>query len=95
MPRFSRCNRLSAAASIIPPQATVSALIETALVPPRAGLAGDRATRQMAEDMRSAGHREGGMSRDDLELLGWTAAQIDSLAAKARTRAQALAGAGI
>jgi hypothetical protein len=46
----------------------------------------------MAEDMRQASQREGGLSRDDMLLLGWTAPQIESLVPAARKRAQALAG---
>jgi hypothetical protein len=38
----------------------------------------------MASDMREASHREGGMTRDDLERLGYTAAQIDEHGAAAR-----------
>jgi hypothetical protein len=66
-------------------------LAPSAFVPPRATLTGDTALRQLAEDMRQASQREGGVTRDDLELLGWTSAQLDATAAAARRLAQSLA----
>jgi hypothetical protein len=95
MPRRSRCNRLTPAPSILPAQATVPGYIATALVAPRAGLKGAAATAQMAEDMRQAGHREGGITEGDLQLLGWTKGQIAEIGAAANIRAQQLAGATV
>lgn len=91
--RRSSCNRLPGIPSFIAPQATVPGFIDSALTKPRASLEGKSATRQMAEDMRQAGHREGGVTRDDLSRMGWTALQIDQHAAAANIQAQALAGA--
>jgi hypothetical protein len=87
---MSRHNRrtLPAAPSTIRIQAAVSSLISTSMVEPRAGLTGAAAVAQLADDMR----RSESITRDDLETLGWTSGQLDSLAGKARTRAQQLAG---
>lgn len=84
MPHRSSCNRLHARGSAVPPQATIPVFIETSLVPARAGLAGSSAVQRMASDMREAAYREGGVTREGLELLGYTPAQIDTLAADAR-----------
>ena len=92
--RRRNCNRLPAS-STLQPAITVSSLIDSALVRPRASLTGHKATAQMAEDMRQGGHREGGVTERDLELLGWTAAQVRDLAAAANIRAQSLAGASV
>jgi hypothetical protein len=89
MTRQSRCNRLPAAPSTLRAQATVSALIDSALVKPRAGMTGDAAIAQLADDMR----RSESITRYDLETLGWTPGQLDAIGGKARTRAQRLAGA--
>ncbi|QDM32068.1 hypothetical protein FNL55_12550 [Tardiphaga sp. vice352] len=89
MSRHNRCNRLPPAPSTLRTQATVSALIDSAMVQPRAGLTGAAAVAQLADDMR----RSESITRDDLETLGWTSGQLDALAGKARTRAQRLAGA--
>lgn len=86
------CNVLPAI-STLAAQATVSTLIATALVSPRAGMPKAAAIRQMAEDMRQAGQREGGCSDRDLQLLGWTAGQIAEFADGANVLAQSLAGA--
>ncbi|MCG6203667.1 hypothetical protein LPW26_03375 [Rhodopseudomonas sp. HC1] len=75
-----------------PPYAAVSKLIDSALTPARASLASSAAVKRMAEDMRQASQREGGITRDDLALLGWTSTQIDAHAAAARELAQSLAG---
>lgn len=74
------------------PLPTVPAFIATALVAPRAKLSDGEATRQMADDMRQAAYREGGVTRESLLLLGYTGAQIERLAATARRHAQAAAG---
>ncbi len=78
--------------SILRPQPQIPPLIADAFVAPRAGLSGTAAVRQLADDMRQAGHREGGVTRDDLELIGWTPAQLDTHASDARARAQSLSG---
>ena len=41
------------------------------------------------------GHRGGGVTDRDLELLGWTASQVKLIGADANLRAQALAGATV
>jgi hypothetical protein len=90
--RRSHCNVVKAGPSRRAPAITIPAFIDSALTKPRAGLSGKTATRVMAEDMRQAAQREGGLSRDDMLLLGWTSAQIETLVPAARERAQALAG---
>lgn len=65
--------------------------IGSSMVPPRAHMSTEQATRQMADDMREAAYREGGLTREGLELLGYTPLQIDSLATAARARANRLA----
>jgi hypothetical protein len=91
MPRFQRCNRLPAARTL-KPQVTVSALIESALVRPRASLSGTDAVAQLADDMR----RSETATRADLETMGWDRDQLnDTLIGKARVRAQRLAGASV
>lgn len=91
--RTSRnCNRLPAAPSHrLAPQATVPAFIDTSMVPARAGLSDAQAVARMASDMRECLYREGGLTREGLELLGYTPAQIDSHAPKARRLANAQA----
>lgn len=69
----------------------VPAFIDSSAVPPRADMSDAAATRQMAQDMREAAYREGGMTRDALQLLGYTAAQIDRLVPAARLQADRLA----
>jgi hypothetical protein len=91
--RRSTCNRLPAAGTTIRPQAHVPDFIATAMVKPRAGLKGDAAVTQLADDMRQAGQREGGVTETDLELLGWTKSQLIELGKSANIRAQRLAGA--
>lgn len=91
--RRSTCNRLSGVSLHLNLQASVPAFIASAFVKPRATMAPAEAKRQMAEDMRQAGQREGGVTRDDLSRMGWTSEQIDTLAAAANIRAQQLAGA--
>lgn len=93
MPRHSRCNRLTARTSFIRTQPIVSSLIESALVPPRAGLAGRVAVERMADDFRKASQREGGLSRADMKLMGWSDKQIDTIGDAANLLAQQLAGA--
>lgn len=94
--RRSTCNRLPGVTSTPPRSITISALIDTSIAKPRAHLTGTDAVRQLADDMRAAYQREGGIGRDELLGLGWTGAQLDGpLAEKARSRAQQLAGAGV
>lgn len=81
--------------STLRPDIVISPLIESSFVRPRAGLSGGAALRQLADDMRQTSSRDGGVSSDDLQLLGWTAAQLGTLAADARVLAQALARAGV
>lgn len=96
MPRRSTCNTLPGrAGTTLPAQAAVSGIIKSAVVPPRADLEGRTAMRQLAEDMRQASQREGGVSRDDLKLLGWTGTQLDLYGEMARTRAQSLSRASM
>lgn len=90
--RRSRCNRLPARGTKVSPQATVPAFIETSLVPARGSLDAKQSVRRMASDMREAAYRDGGLTRDGLELLGYTPAQIDAHAADARRLANQQAG---
>lgn len=85
------CNKLTPI-STLRTQVTVSALIDSSLTKPRSSLIGPAAERQMADDMRQAAHREGGITDRDLELLGWTTGQVKELAGAANIRAQRLAG---
>lgn len=85
--RRSTCNRLPAMRRPALPYASVAKLIDTSLVRARCTLSGKAALEQMASDMREAAYREGGLTRDGMELLGWTGAQIDSLARDARALA--------
>lgn len=80
------------AASVLRPQPRIAAFIGSALVPPRAAMTDAEAIRQMAEDMRNASQREGGITEDDLEVLGFTRTQIKLLGRDAARRAQALSG---
>jgi hypothetical protein len=73
-------------------QIDVSPIIESSFVKPRAGMDDGAARAQMASDMREASSREGGITREGLELLGWTSLQIDRHASAARIKAQALSG---
>ena len=93
--RRSACNRLPPLASPLRPQPAIPAYIDTALVRPRAGLTGTAAVRQLAEDFRQAAYRAGGVSHDDLALLGWTGAQLTEHAVAANLLAQQLAGASL
>jgi hypothetical protein len=95
MKRPYRCNRLPGVTSAPPRSITISAIIESSIAKPRSELTDFAAVGQLAEDMRTAYQREGGISRDELRGLGWTDAQLDNLAERARSRAQQLAGAGV
>jgi hypothetical protein len=90
MPSRRRAARLPASATLIRPAPHIPSYIDASTVAPRAGLFGDAAAVRMADDMRAAGHREGGVTRDDLELLGWTPQQVTDLSGKARNIAQRL-----
>lgn len=87
--RRSHCNRLpglSRGTSAVP---SIPAFIATSFVYPRANMTDAQATAQMAEDMRQAAYREGGVSELDLEILGFTPRQIRELSGHARRVAQA------
>lgn len=79
-----RPRRIPNGPTVLPPYPAVPPFIASAVVPPRSSLPDEAATVRMAEDMREAGTREGGVSRDGLALLGWTGRQIDRLAGAAR-----------
>lgn len=89
--RRSTCNRLTPGRSFLAAAPSIPSFIATSFVKPRAAMSPAEATRQMAEDMRAAAYREGGISQDELETLGFTLAQIKTLGAAARQRAQLLA----
>lgn len=95
MRRIRHCNRLPAAKLAPAPYFTVPDFIDSALVSPRAALAPTAAVKRMADDMRQADYREGGITEDDLARLGWTSGQIKTLGADARAMAQMLAGASL
>lgn len=74
-------------------QPGIAPFIDSCMVKPRAAMPDAAATARMAEDMREAGQREGGMTTEALRLLGWTADQIERLGGRAREKAQVLSGA--
>ncbi|MGY3527722.1 hypothetical protein [Bradyrhizobium sp. USDA 4452] len=86
------CNRLPAISRTPAALATIPNYIDTALVKPRAPLSPSETVRRMADDMREASYREGGLTEDDLERKGFTRSQIKAHAADARALAQQLAG---
>lgn len=86
-----RHTKLPGVTTALPTPLKIAPYIATSAVPPRSELGREDAIRQMAEDMREAHYREGGIDRDGLELLGYTTEQITSLAASARRRANRLA----
>lgn len=92
--RRTSCNHLPAL-SRSQAQPSVPHYIDTALVRPRADLSPTETIKRMADDMRSAGYREGGITEGDLERLGFTRGQIKTHAADARALAQRLAGASL
>ncbi|WP_445493147.1 hypothetical protein [Rhodopseudomonas sp. RCAM05734] len=77
--------------STIRPTVTISPIIDSSLVAPRAAMSDAAATRRMAEDMREAVYREGGLTEEGLELLGYSADQIGALVRPARAMANRLA----
>lgn len=85
--RRSTCNRLPARGSRLIPQPVIPDYIKTSLVPARANLDPRQTVEQMASDMREAAYREGGLTREGLELLGYSTSQIDAHAAAARQMA--------
>lgn len=89
--RRSRCNRLPARGSSFSAQHKVPDYIQTSMVPARAGLNPSECVLRMASDMREASYREGGLTREGLELLGYTGLQIDAHVAAARKLANELA----
>ena len=95
MRRRSTCNRLPGRSRPLPAHPTIPAFIDSALIPSRGSLTGAAAVRQLAEDFRQASFREGGVNRDDLALLGWSAGQLAELAAPATLLARKLEGAAL
>jgi hypothetical protein len=91
----STCNRLPGRSRPLPAPPTIPDFIETALVGPRAMLSPSATVQRMAEDMRTSGDREGGITAEDLERLGFTPTQIKLHAADARSLAQRLSGASL
>lgn len=90
--RNSHCNRLPALRRpALFPQATVPAFIDSALVKPRAAMTPAQALNQMTDDIRQSQ----GLTREDMQRLGWRSDQIDALGPDANIRAQALAGASV
>jgi hypothetical protein len=87
------CNRLTARPTFFPARATIPAFIASSTVKPRAAMGPAETVRQMADDMRQAESREGGVTESDLRTLGFTAGQIKTHGEDARLRAQQLAGA--
>lgn len=82
--RRRHCNRLPARGSRLIPQPTIPDYIQTSLVPARATMSPLETIERMASDMREAAYREGGLTREGLELLGYSADQINTHAAAAR-----------
>ncbi|WP_316216595.1 hypothetical protein [Bradyrhizobium sp. SZCCHNR3003] len=62
----------------------------TAITDPRPLLRGREAIEQMADDMRIMVTRTGGVTTDDLTLIGWKQEQVDTLAPRARNLATKL-----
>ncbi len=88
MRRYRHCNRLPGRREPRSrPAATVPAFIDSSLVPARSQLSGAAAIARMAQDMREAAYREGGLTEDGMALLGWTAGQIKLHVVDARTLA--------
>lgn len=84
MRRSRHCNRLGGRPARLARQAAVPAYIDTSMVPARSGLSGLAAVERMASDMREAAYREGGLTREGMELLGWSKIQIDLYVIAAR-----------
>lgn len=93
--RRSLCNRLPAVSRSLPTQPAIPAYIDTALVKPRPAHSPSETVKRMADDMRQASYREGGVTEDDLQRLGWTPGQIKTHGPDARALAQQLAGASL
>lgn len=91
MRSFRRCNTLPGVTSQTKPSIRIAPFIASSLVPARSAMKRDDAIRQMASDMREAAHREGGVTAEGLELLGYTPEQIASLVRPARVMANQLA----
>lgn len=91
MRRASRCNRLPGVTSSLKPPITIASFIASSLVPARSAMNRDDAIKQMASDMCEAAHREGGVTAEGLELLGYTPEQITALVRPARVMANRLA----
>ncbi|WP_316224685.1 MULTISPECIES: hypothetical protein [unclassified Bradyrhizobium] len=56
----------------------------TAINRPRPGLKGREAIEQMADDMRVIVTRTGGVTAEDLTLIGWKRDQVETLNGRAR-----------
>ena len=95
MRRRSTCNRLPARRIKQRSRPSIPDFIATALVAPRAGLSPSDTVTRMAEDMREAAYREGGVSEADLLRRGYTATQIKLHGEDARALAQQLSGASL
>jgi len=91
MPRTaSRTRRMPGITTVFAPRPNIPDYIQTSLVPARAAMNDADARRQMANDLREGAMREGGVTRNDLEVLGWTPRQIDAHIGPARQSAQSL-----
>ncbi|NPU69969.1 hypothetical protein HL667_33610 [Bradyrhizobium sp. 83012] len=93
--RYRLCNTLPGRARPQPPRPEIPGFIDTALVPPRAGLVPSQLIARMADDMRQAAGHGGGITEEDLVRLGFTRAQVKLHADDARALAQQLAGASL
>jgi hypothetical protein len=89
------CNRLTPPASFFSARPVIPAFIASSIVKPRAQMGPAETVRQMAEDMRAAEYRDGGITADDLKTLGFTAGQIKTHGDDARLRAQSLSRASV
>ena len=90
---FHRPGRMPGISLPRKPQPEIASFIDTSLVKPRAGMKRDEAITQMASDMREAMYREGGLTEQGLQLLGFSDEQIATLVKPARELANTLAGA--
>lgn len=92
MATIRRHSRLPGVPSYFKAQPRIPDFIATSFVQPRAAMPDGTAIGQMADDMREAAYREGGVTEDDLKVKGWTPAQIKRLGDDARQLAQQRAG---
>lgn len=94
MPSIRRARRMPGTTTIFQPRPTIPDFIPTSFVQPRGLMPDSTAIGQMAEDMREATYREGGVTEDDLKVKGWSAGQIKRLGDDARQLAQQRASMG-